>query len=93
MPIGAAVAAENNAGGNGQFSSLRRRANQQSNNNNSNSRILEQTDPRMRFRNSADPIYVAYQYVDNQPISKLATSFVKESVFEIMNFVSKVVKS
>lgn len=92
MPIGAAVAAENNAGGNGQFSSLRRRANQQSNNK-SNSAILDQTDPRMRFRNSADPIYVAYQYVDSQPISKLATSFVKESVFEIMNFVSKVVKS
>ena len=46
----------------------------------------------MRFRNSADPIYVAFNYIDNQPISKLATSFVKESVFEVMNFVSKVIK-
>ena len=57
-----------------------------------NNSILANNDPRMRFRNSADPIYVAFNYIDNQPISKLATSFVKESVFEVMNFVSKVIK-
>lgn len=92
MAIAAATGTENNSGGNGQFSSLRRRANQQANNN-SNGVSLENTDPRMRFRNSADPIYVAYQYVDSQPISKLASSFVKESIFDIMNFVSKVIKN
>lgn len=53
---------------------------------------IKHVDPRMRFRNSADPIFVAYQYVDSQPISKLAASFVKESVSEIMNFVSTVIK-
>ncbi|MDD3237807.1 MAG: hypothetical protein PHV37_06890 [Candidatus Gastranaerophilales bacterium] len=54
--------------------------------------IFNTNDTRMRFRNSADPIYVAYEYVDSQPISKLAQSFVKESVFEFMNIVSKVIK-
>ncbi len=57
-----------------------------------NNTVLGINDPRMRFRNSADPIYVAFDYIDNQPLSKLATSFVKESVFEVMNFVSKVIK-
>ena len=47
-------------------------------------------DPRMRFRNSQDPIYVAYQYVDNQPISKLAQSFVKDRVKGFIKFISKV---
>ncbi len=50
------------------------------------------TDPRMRFRNSQDPIYVAYQYVDNQPLSKLAQSFVKEQVNGVIKFISKLGK-
>lgn len=92
MAIAAPAGTKNNTGGDGHFSSLRRRANQQSNNN-SNKTILEHTDPRMRFRNSADPYYVADNYVMSQPLSTLATSFVKESIFDIMNFVSKVIKS
>lgn len=50
-------------------------------------------DPRMRFRNSADPIYVAFDYLDDQPLSTLATSFVKESFNDVIKFVSKVVKA
>lgn len=46
-------------------------------------------DPRMRFRNSQDPIYVAYQYVDNQPLSKLAKSFIKDQINGVIRFVSK----
>ncbi len=92
MSIAAAANTQNNSGGNGQFSSLRRQANQ-NNNNSFNSEVFDQNDSRMRFRNSVDPIYVAFDYVDSQPISKLATSFVKDSIFGIMNFVSSVVKS
>lgn len=90
MTLSTAVAAENNTAGNGQFGSLTRRQNKQTTK--KSTTALDMNDPRMRFRNSADPIYVAYEYIDNQPLSELATSFVKESVFEIMNFVSKVVK-
>ncbi len=50
-------------------------------------------DPRMRFRNSADPIYVAFEYLDEQPISTLAASFVKDSFNDVIKFVSKVVKA
>lgn len=90
MSIGAAVGTENNSNGNGQFSSLRRSV--QETQQQGGKTALDLNDPRMRFRNSADPLYVAYEYIDNQPLSTLAASFVKESVFEIMNFVSKVVK-
>lgn len=50
------------------------------------------SDPRMRFRNSQDPIYVAYEYVDNQPISKLAQSFVKDQIKGVIKFISKISK-
>lgn len=53
---------------------------------------IQGNDPRMRFRNSQDPIYVAYNYVDNQPLSKLAQSFVKDQVKGIVKFISKIAK-
>lgn len=53
--------------------------------------VLNKKDPRMRFRNSKDPIYVAYEYLDNQSVSQLAVSFVKESVRDVIKFVSKVI--
>lgn len=53
---------------------------------------IKGNDPRMRFRNSQDPIYVAYEYVENQPISKLAKSFVKDQIKGVIKFISKVGK-
>ncbi len=53
--------------------------------------VFNKKDPRMRFRNSKDPIYVAYDYLNNQSISQLAVSFVKESVRDAIKFVSKVI--
>ena len=50
------------------------------------------SDPRMRFRNSQDPIYVAYEYVESQPLSKLAKSFVKDQINGVIKFVSKLGK-
>ena len=47
-------------------------------------------DPRMRFRNSKDPIYVAYECIDNQPISTLARVFIKDQVKGFIKFVSKI---
>ena len=49
-------------------------------------------DPRMRFRNSQDPIYVAYEYVDSQPLSKLAQSFVKDKINGVIKFISQINK-
>jgi len=53
---------------------------------------LNKTDRRMRFNNAADPIYFAFDYIENRPVADLAKDFVKDSLFEITRFVSKVVK-
>ena len=66
----------NNTSGNGQFGY----------------NYLAQTDRRMRFNNSKDPIYYVFDVIENRPISTLAKEFVKDSFFEITNFVSKVVR-
>ncbi len=54
-------------------------------------KYLEKKDKRMRFNNSQDPIYYVFDCIENRPISVLAKEYVKDSVFEVMNFVSKVV--
>ncbi len=50
---------------------------------------LQQKDRRMRFNNSQDPIYYVFDCIENRPIKTLAKEFVKDSFFEIANFVSK----
>ena len=52
---------------------------------------LAKKDRRMRFNNSKDPIYYVFDCIENRPIRTLAKEFVKDSFFEIANFVSKVV--
>lgn len=49
-------------------------------------------DRRMRFNNSKDPIYYVFDCIDNRPVKTLAKEFVKDSFFEIANFVSQVVR-
>ncbi len=52
---------------------------------------LKAKDKRMRFNNSQDPIYYVFDCIENRPISVLAKEYVKDSIFEVINFVSKVV--
>ena len=37
---------------------------------------LNQKDTRMRFNNAGDPIYFAFDYVENRPLGQLAKDFV-----------------
>ena len=37
-------------------------------------------DPRMRFRNAKDPVYVAFNYLDKQPLDRLAKVFVNDLI-------------
>ena len=53
---------------------------------------LTQKDRRMRFNNSKDPIYYVFDVIENRPIKTLAKEFVKDSFFEVANFVSQVVR-
>lgn len=86
----------NNTSGNGQFGSLlRKRRNNSSSTKEFNIEdfnYLEKSDRRMRFNNSKDPIYYVFDVIENRPIKTLAKEFVKDSLFEAINFVSKVVR-
>ncbi len=54
-------------------------------------KYLEAKDRRMRFNNSQDPIYYIFDCIENRPVSTLAKEFVKDSIFEAVNFISQVV--
>ncbi len=54
--------------------------------------FIGKNDKRMRFNNSRDPIYYVFDVVENRPIKTLAKEFVKDSFFEAVNFVSRVVR-
>ena len=53
---------------------------------------LDKIDTRMRFNNSKDPIYFAFEYLEKRTVVQLAGDFVKDSLYELTNLVSKVVK-
>jgi len=52
---------------------------------------LATSDLRMRFNSSRDPIYFAFEYLENRTLPQLMSDFIQDSFFEITNFVSKVV--
>lgn len=82
-----------NTNGNGQFGSLVSKRRNKKNNGLSAAEFdyLAANDKRMRFNNSKDPIYYVFDCIENRPIKTLAKEFVKDSFFEIANFVVKVV--
>jgi len=86
MAISAPTTAENNRGGNGRGYMPIRRQNQRK----LASSPLYKKDSRMRFKNSKDPVFVAFDYIDRQSIPQLAVDFVKDAVFDIMQFVDNV---
>lgn len=53
---------------------------------------LDKMDTRMRFNNSKDSIYFAFEYLEKRTVAQLAGDFVKDTFFEISSFVSRVVK-
>jgi len=85
---------KNDTNGNGQFGTLiRKRTKRKSVRGNSyeDFTYLDKKDRRMRFNNSKDPIYYVFDCLENRPVSTLAKEFVKDTLFEITNFVSRVV--
>ena len=87
MAINPAGNSENNRGGNGQFRPLLRKA-QTENRLQASLGVIDKKDIRMRFKNSRDPVYVAFDYIDSRPIQELAVEFVKDSLFDVINFIS-----
>ncbi len=92
--IETAANSHNETAGNGQFGALTRRIKSRKSNTDFSIEdycFLDKKDRRMRFNNSRDPIYYVFDCIENRPIKTLAKEFVKDSFFEITNFVSKVV--
>ncbi|MBR6163700.1 hypothetical protein IKQ26_07420 [bacterium] len=52
--------------------------------------LFNKCDGRTTFTQTEDPIYVAFEHVDNFSIPFLAKSFVKELVNDSVKFISKV---
>lgn len=86
-----AVQTSNDRGGNGKYKPLRR-AKKQVAEQVQEFTYLDKMDTRMRFNNSKDPIYFAFEYLENRSVAQLAGDFVQDTFFEIANFVSKVVR-
>lgn len=83
----------NNTSGNGQFGSLIRKRTKKTAGNFSleDFNYLAVTDKRMRFNNAKDPIYYVFDCLESRPLKTLAKEFVKDSLKDITNFVSRVI--
>lgn len=91
--IKAPVSTANDSNGNGKYKPLRRKAKKQAAETASQEfAYLTSYDSRMRFNNSKDPIYFAFDYIEKRSLPQLAGDFIKDSFFEITNFISKVVR-
>ncbi|MFI3300275.1 MAG: hypothetical protein R3Y28_02525 [Candidatus Gastranaerophilales bacterium] len=76
--------------GTGQFGELVSSRRKKKNTRN-NFDYLAAEDKRMRFNNSQDPIFYVFDCIENRSVPTLAKEFVKDSFFEIANFVAKAV--
>lgn len=82
----------NEKNGSGKFSTPRRRKQKKAKNPNQFSYLRKNNDLTMQFNQAQDPIYFVFDYIENRSVGQLMGDFVKDSFFEITNFVSKVVK-
>ena len=89
--IFAATPTTNEKQGNGKYKPLRRRrVVKKAEKSDDNFRYLTNNDLTMKFEQSRDPIYFAFEYLENKSLPELVGEFFKDSFFEISNFISKV---
>jgi len=82
----------NKQGSSGRYTPLRRMRKGTKGANQQEFKYLTNSDLTMKFTNAKDPIYFAFDYLENRSVPQLVNDFVKDSFFEIANFVSKVTK-
>ena len=88
MTISAPMTAQNNRGGSGKGYRPMRRGQRQGQQ--QKHEPVYKKDARMRFKNSKDPVYVAFDYIDKQSIPQLAADCVQDLVFDFMQFFNNV---
>lgn len=79
LPKAAGSSGSFSSGGSGRFAPLRRG---QSVNASQTNPFAKSRYDRMNFKSSRDPVYMAFDHLDKQPVSKLAKDFVKENIAE-----------
>lgn len=88
----ATTPSHNEKNGNGKYSSLRKRKKQGKEGKKAEFSYLSSNDMRMRFNNAQDPIYFVFDCIDNRSLTQVVGEFVKDTFFEVTNFVSKVAR-
>lgn len=81
----------NEKNGNGKYSGLRRRKKKKGSSEaktNEFRYLRNSQDLTMRFANSQDPIYFAFECIENRSVMQLMSDFIKDSVFEVKNLFS-----
>lgn len=58
----------------------------------SNLNEIDSRSIRAKFKNTADPINLAFQSIENSSVKTLAKDFVRESVSDFISFISKICK-
>jgi len=53
-------------------------------------KFIGKKDSRMRFNNAQDPIYYAFNVLDERGLMDLVVDFINDTMFELSNFVSKI---
>lgn len=53
-------------------------------------KFIGKKDKRMRFNNAKDPIYYAFNVLDERSLVDLMKDFVNDTLFEFNSFVSKI---
>lgn len=51
---------------------------------------LDKTNIRTSFKQASDPIYLAFDYIDSKPLTKVIKEFAEETLSDICVFVSKI---
>lgn len=85
----------NEKNGNGKYTPMRKRKKKQQNSEEKkadNFKYLAASDPRMRFNNSQDPIYFAFECLEKRSVIQLVGDLVKDSFFELTSLVVNAVK-
>lgn len=82
---------KNDKNGNGKYKGLRRRKVKKTASAANGFRYLTNNDLTMQFNDSKDPIYFAFEYLEQRTLPQLMDDFVKDSFFSISTFVYKVI--
>lgn len=81
----------NEKNGNGKYSGLRRRKKKKASPEAKKGEfryLRNSQDLTMKFANSQDPIYFAFECIENRSVMQLMSDFIKDSVFEVKNLFS-----